>query len=86
MTMDKRRQTGRPHDSCYEHVFVGRMSALELIGCLKLEQAGAVMSEFYYGNSKRQKKYGAKVGDRNGPAVIDRISSQGVRWGSISKT
>lgn len=62
MTVDTSRQTGRPHDLCYERVFGGCMSALELIEYLKLGQAGAVMSEFYYDHSKRQRKMELKLG------------------------
>lgn len=62
MTVDTSRQTGRPSDLCYVHVFGGSTSAPELIEYLKLEQAGAVMSEFYYDNSKRQREMELKLG------------------------
>lgn len=50
---------------CYEHVFGGCMSARELIEYLKLEQAGAVESEFYYDNLNRQRKLEIEAGHRN---------------------
>lgn len=74
MTVNTGRQTGQPHDLCYEQVFGGCESALELIECLKLEQAGAVMSVFCYDHSNRQRKMELKLETGSG---IHRIPSKG---------